>query len=310
MFFPLEESVMKISVIVTSYNHEKYIMQCLESILKQKGDFQAEVIVGDDCSTDNTRKIIEEFRKRYPSMISVLPLEKNLGVTKNLKRCLDACSGEYIAICEGDDYWTDENKLQKQKDFLEIRKDCSMCFSAILLYHEEKNSFEHHHAQASLKKDTITIEDLIENNYIGNFSCCMYRADIVRKLPQRIYDLNTVDWMFNMACGQFGKIGFLQDQMSVYRLHSNGTWTGKDKIEKHEDICNYIDVSNKFFDYKYDTLFNQRKKIIEDEIVRIKISRDAQKNGVKGLVIKIGLQMMNIVRVILRHFKKVFLKSE
>lgn len=126
---------MKINTIVTVRNHENYIAQYLEGILKQKDDFQLEVIAGDDCSTDNIRRIIEEFQKKNPKVISVL--KKNLRITKNLKRCLNACSGEHIAICEADDYWTDENKLHKQKSFLGTRKDCSMCFSAILLYYKE-----------------------------------------------------------------------------------------------------------------------------------------------------------------------------
>lgn len=262
---------MKINVIVTTYNHEKYIAQCLESILEQKGDFQIEIIIGDDCSTDNTRKIVEGFGEKYPKIISILPMEKNLGITKNLKRCLDVCSGEYIAICEGDDYWTDANKLQKQKDFLESHKDYSMCFSAIMLYYEEKDYFVHHPDQVSLRKDAITIEDLIENNYIGNFSCCMYRTDVVKRLPQGIYNLYTVDWMFNMACAQLGDIGFLKNPMSVYRLHSNGAWTGKAELEQLEGICNHINVYNNFFDYKYDLLFSKRKQIINDEIIRIKM---------------------------------------
>ena len=297
---------MKISVVITAYNHEKYIAQCLESVLNQKGDFQVEVIVGDDFSTDNTREIVEEFQKRYPKIISVLSGEKNLGVIKNLKRCLNACSGKYIAICEGDDYWIDENKLQKQKDFLGVRNDCSMCFSAILLYYEEDNLFVPHDAQASLKTDAITIEDLIQNNYIGNFSCCMYRADTVKKLPQRIYDLNTVDWMFNMACAQLGKIGFIQNQMSVYRLHSGGAWTSKTKIEKREEICNYIDISNKFFDYKYDTLFSTRKKIIQDEIVHLKQLEDSSKNdgnAFKSFITRLSFRLMNMMKTGMRLFR-------
>lgn len=301
---------MKINVIVTAYNHESYIAQCLENILKQKGEFELEIIVGDDCSTDNTPNIIEEFRTKYPKTIIVLPLEKNLGVMKNLKRCLNACSGKYIAICEGDDYWLDENKLQKQIDFLEIRSDCSMCFSAILLYHEQEDFFEAHYAQSLLQKDAITLEDLIENNYIGNFSCCMYRADIVKKLPQEIYDLNTVDWMFNMACAQSGSIGFIQDQMSVYRLHANGAWTGKDLFEQLEGICEYIDVSNKFFNYKYDLLFSRRKKIIKDEIVRLKSPLDVRKNGVKSFIVRIGSRMVGMIKAAIRFFRRMFLKSE
>lgn len=300
---------MKISVIVTAYNHERYISQCLESVLGQRGDFQLEVIIGDDCSTDNTHEIIEGFQLKYPKIISVLPTEKNLGITSNLKRCLDSCSGEYIAICEGDDYWTDENKLQKQKDFLDIRKDCSMCFSAILLDYEEKNLTISHHAQSLLQKDAITIEDLIENNYIGNFSCCMYRTDIVRKLPQAIYnlDFNTDDWIFNMACSQFGKIGFIQEKMSVYRIHSRGAWSGKDIFEQLDYLCNHLDVSNKFFDYKYDALFRQRKKIIEDEIVRTRMLVDAQKNdgtSLKDFIVKVSYRMMNNIKVMLQLFKE------
>jgi glycosyltransferase involved in cell wall biosynthesis len=303
---------MKISVIITVYNHERYIAQCLESVLKQKGDFQVEVIVGDDCSTDNTQQIIGEFQKRYPKIVSILSTEKNLGITKNLKRCLAACSGEYIAICEGDDYWTDENKLQKQKDFLDIRKDCSMCFSAILLHYEEKDIFVHHHAQSLLQRDAITMEDLIENNCIGNFSCCMYRTDVVRKLPQGIYDLNfnTDDWIFNMACSQFGKIGFIQEKMSVYRIHSGGVWSGKNIFEQLDYICNHIDVSNKLFDYKYDALFRKRRMIIEDEIVRTKVLMDEQKNdaaGSKDLTAKTSLRTMNIFKTGIQLFKnKIF----
>ena len=202
---------MKINVIVTTYNHEKYITQCLESVLEQKGDFQIEVIVGDDCSTDNTRKIIKEFEERYPKIISVLPMEKNLGITKNLKRCLDACSGEYIAICEGDDYWTDEYKLQKQMTLLETHQDFSMCFSALMIYHEDKDIFKRHSGQKLLKKEFLTTEDLVQKNYIGNFSCCMYRGEVVRKLPQGIFEFFTVDWMFNICCSQFGDIGYIKD---------------------------------------------------------------------------------------------------
>ena len=167
---------MKISVIVTSFNHEKYITQCLESILSQTGDFDMEIIIGDDCSTDNTRTIAQYFEEKYPQIITVLPPGPNLGITKNLKRCLEACSGDYVAICEGDDYWTDTNKLQKQKKFLDSHPDYSMCFSAIMIYFEDQNRFEPHHDQLLLSKNILSTEDLIQQNYIGNFSCCMYRA--------------------------------------------------------------------------------------------------------------------------------------
>ena len=254
---------MKINVIVTTYNHEKYITQCLESVLEQKGDFQIEVIVGDDCSTDNTRKIIKEFEERYPKIISVLPMEKNLGITKNLKRCLDACSGEYIAICEGDDYWTDEYKLQKQMTLLETHQDFSMCFSALMIYHEDKDIFELHLGQTLFDKEFLTTEELIDNNYIGNFSCCMYRGEVVRKLPQGIFEFFTVDWMFNICCSQFGDIGYIKTVMSVYRQHEKGTWSGRLPFEKARMLYGYIDEYNRFFNYEYDQgLTSHQKRLI------------------------------------------------
>ncbi len=255
------------SVVVTTYNHEKYIAQCLENILSQKGDFQLEVVVGDDCSTDNTSWIVDDFRDSYPTIITMLPREKNLGITKNLKRCLDACSGEYIAICEGDDYWLDEYKLQKQMMYLETHPDLSMCFSAFYIYYEDKNLFKPHVDQLLLRKDVLKTEDLILNNYIGNFSCCMYRGEVVKQLPENLYEIFTVDWLFNMTCGQFGDIGFLRERMSVYRKHSQGAWSGMNELIKLKELLRLIDVYNNFFSYKYDKQFMQFKAVVVHEIV-------------------------------------------
>jgi glycosyltransferase involved in cell wall biosynthesis len=258
----------KISVIITSFNHEKYIAQCLEGVLSQKGDFSTEIVIGDDCSTDSTRSIAQEFQNKYPDLILLLPQQLNLGITKNLKRCLDACSGNYIAICEGDDYWTDIYKLEKQKNFLEAYPDYSMCFSAIMIYFEDKNRYEPHHDQLLFDKDILATEDLIKQNHIGNFSCCMYRTSIVRQLPSGIFDIFTVDWMFNIACSRMGKIGFIRDWMSVYRKHPQGAWAGKEELGKLKELRHLINVYNEFFNYEYDSSFSQYANIVDNEIIR------------------------------------------
>jgi glycosyltransferase involved in cell wall biosynthesis len=259
----------KISVIITSFNHERYIKQCLESILDQKGNFNLEIILGDDCSTDKTSEIIQQYYETYPDTIKMMPQEPNLGITKNLKRCLDACSGVYIAICEGDDYWTDNYKLQKQQEFLDKHRECSMCFSAIVLYNEDTNQFVPHQGQLSLKKQFLTTEDLIKINYIGNFSCCMYRTNSVRMLDDRLFDIYTVDWMFNMAMGELGEIGFLSEPMSVYRIRSGGAWSGKSRLDQLYEQSFYIDLYNKYFEYKYDPAFSRLKRELDVEINRL-----------------------------------------
>jgi len=252
-----------ISVIITTYNHEKYIAQCLESILKQEGDFQMEVIVGDDASTDGTRRIAEQFQAWHPELAFLLPPEKNLGITKNLKRCLDACTGEYIAICEGDDYWTDVYKLQKQKDFLDQHRDFSMCFSAYVIFFEETGEYKLHEASLHLEQDILTTRDLVEENYIGNFSCCMYRREAVNKISNDLFEHFVVDWMFNMVCGQFGRIGFIRDWMSIYRKHPQGVWSGKTQAEQFVELHAMIGEYNKLLNYAYNAEFSKRQRDIE-----------------------------------------------
>jgi glycosyltransferase involved in cell wall biosynthesis len=237
-----------------------------------------QIIIGDDCSTDNTRLTATQFQRNYPDRFSVLPPERNIGVTKNLKRCLDACSGEYIAVCEGDDYWTDEHKLQKQVSFLELHRDYSMCFAAIVIYYEETNKFERFAAPFSLARDVLTTADLVTINYIGNFSCCMYRTEIIRRLPSAIYDFYTVDWMFNMVCGEFGKIGFIREPMSVYRKHKHGAWAGSTELENLHRLLPLIDTYNRFFDYKYHSLFRQLK----NEVKRGIAARDGVEQLTRG----------------------------
>lgn len=248
----------EVSVIVTSYNHEKYIRDCIDSILMQKGvDF--ELIIGDDFSQDNTRKILEEYQKQYPEIINLLPSTENLGVTKNLKRCLKEATGDYIAICEGDDYWIDPYKLQKQVNFLEERQDCVICFNSVLTLYEDKDK-QNYLIHRNLAKNTFTIRELALGNFIGNFSCCMYRTKVVKKLSDTLYDFFTVDWMFNMACSEYGKIGFLNEVMSVYRIHSRGVWSSKDSNDQALDILKNIDIYDEFLSFKYEYEFKEVKE--------------------------------------------------
>ena len=107
-----------ISVVVITYNQEKTISQALESVLCQKGEFQMDIVIGDDASTDETRSVCESYAQRFPEQVKLLPKEKNLGIMGNFARCIKACTGAYVAILAGDDYWCDEYKLQKQLDYM------------------------------------------------------------------------------------------------------------------------------------------------------------------------------------------------
>lgn len=259
----------KLSVLITSYNHEKYIQEALESVLAQKTQFPFEIIVSDDCSTDNTRKILEDYQQRLPSMIRILPSEKNLGITKNLQRGLSACCGEYIAILEGDDYWISPLKLQKQVEFLDHCPECSFCFNG-LLFLNHKGIYVEFQNGLSPQSTILSLIELIENNFIGNFSTCMYRNEVVRKLPPKIYDVFTVDWMFNMACAELGSIGYLPLQMTIYRKQGQGAWSSLADSQQIKKIMDLLPIYDELLDYRYSTNFTKSVNFYRSHLKRAK----------------------------------------
>lgn len=116
-----------VSVFVITYNHEKFIAKAIDSALMQKCDFNFEIVIGEDCSTDRTKEIVINYQKKYPDIIKPIFNTINIGPSENAKNVLKACEGDYIAMLEGDDYWTDPFKLQKQVDFLESNREYSLC---------------------------------------------------------------------------------------------------------------------------------------------------------------------------------------
>ena len=286
----------KISVVVTAYNHEKYIRQCLDGILLQKGALVLEVILGDDCSPDGTRQVMEEYQARHPQVFVLLPPTGNLGIQKNIKRCLSACSGDYIAFCEGDDYWTDKYKLQKQMEFLETHPDCSLCFHPPVIYLESLRRYELSATFLNLNNDTLSIEDLIAANWIGTFSVCLYRADVAKNIPEGVFDLPIADWMYNMACARLAKIGYIRDLMAVYRIHEKGSWSGKRPAEQLRVQIALIDPYNKFFSYEYDRQFSELRKRLYRAYVYLVIRQAYLKAG-SAMIAAIAAVTMTVVRV-------------
>lgn len=245
----------KVSVLITTYNHEKYIEEAIESVLAQKMIDPIEIIISDDFSTDRTRQIVESYQCRFPLKIKVLESSKNLGITKNLQKGLAACQGKYIAILEGDDYWISLYKLQRQINFLDNRLDCSFCFNALFILNPDNIYIESPNG-LSPNTSSIPIETLVKSNVIGTFSSCMFRNDIVQKLPNDLYEMFTVDWMFGMACAQFGFIGFIPLQMTVYRIQGQGAWSALSSRESLEKLNKLIPLYDQFLDYKFSSIFS------------------------------------------------------
>lgn len=131
-----------LSIVTITYNHELFIAKTIEGVLMQQVNFPMEFIIAEDCSTDNTKKIVLDYANLYPELIKVITSENNVGAVANERRAMLAARGKYIAFCEGDDYWTDPLKLQKQVDFLETHPEYCVCFHRYRNYDYEKKSWK------------------------------------------------------------------------------------------------------------------------------------------------------------------------
>jgi glycosyltransferase involved in cell wall biosynthesis len=216
----------KVSVALWTYNHEQFIAQAIESVLMQQTDFEYELIIGEDCSTDGTRAIVVEYFRKYPERIRPLLHEHNVGGAANSIAVLNSCRGQYIALLDGDDYLTDPLKLQKQVEFLEVHPECSMCFHDVIVMSEDQQRESHRFCSPG-QKQFSTLEDLLEKNFIPTCSV-VYRSGLVNKLPPWYYELSLGDWPLHVLHAQTGPIGYLDQTMGVYRLHRGGLWTRLD----------------------------------------------------------------------------------
>lgn len=219
----------KLTILCTAYNHKNFIRQALDGFIMQKTNFPFEVIVHDDASTDGTAEIIKEYQKKYPEIIKPVFQKQNqfsLGKDILIDFMLNKIHSPYVAINEGDDYWTDENKLQKQVDFLDSHPECSMCFHPVKVIWEDNSQppsiFPT--AQFRFHKNILTLEDLLKHNFIQTNSV-VYRWHLTKDMwpSKRILPC---DYLWHLIHAQFGLISFIPDIMAVYRRHSGGIWTG------------------------------------------------------------------------------------
>lgn len=226
-------STPKVSVLVLTYNHKKYIKKALDSILIQKVNFDYEILVGDDASTDGTVSILKEYYNKYPDKIRLFLNKVNLGATRNAYNILMNANGDYLATCEGDDYWTDESKLQLQIDFLEKNRDFIGCTHKFTIIDENDEKYRSQYLSWVKQKSRFTLSDFhgmflpgqpgtfVKRNIVKLYEVdisCMYR-----------FHRNVGDKTMMLLCLQYGDFGFIDRNMSIYRKRytSEDSVTGK-----------------------------------------------------------------------------------
>lgn len=224
------KKITKVSVFMVTYNHEKFISQAIESVMMQKTSFPFELVIGEDCSTDNTRNICLYYKNKFPDKIKLFLSDKNLGVKENCKQTLSYCDGDYVAWLEGDDYWIDENKLQLQVEFLEKNNEYALCFHREAIVDEKNKEMEDKWKRKI--KAVSSIKDICRGNFICS-NTVVFRN--YNKFIQTFsIDSVILDWPLWVILADKGKIGFIDKTMSAYRVHGGGIFSMKSKIYQYD----------------------------------------------------------------------------
>ena len=230
-----------VSIHCITYNQSKFIGQCIDSFMMQNCNFDIEVLIHDDCSTDGTKEIVEEYAKKYPNIIKPF-FEEEKQYSKGrlidvIRKLYNNCKGTYVALCEGDDYWTDPYKLQKQVDFLEAHPEYSGCFHPVKVHWENGKTQDSVYPTKEMIKDKkfITKDDLLKMNYIQTNSVVYRWLFDVKNMQELIPDgILPGDWYLHLLFAQYGNIAYLPDVMAVYRKHNGGIWFDeKNRILKY-----------------------------------------------------------------------------
>lgn len=258
----MEEEIPFVSVLCLVYNQAPYVRQCLDSLVLQQTSFPYEIIVHDDASTDGSTEIIREYANRYPTIIKPI-LQKENQFSQHIPivttHMIPLIKGKYLAFCEGDDYWTDSSKLQKQFDFLEANPSYSMCIHGCQLYDQIEEKIIDAPSYQNVP-ETIYVSDLFYEPFSIASSSLFYRKiDSAEDKRKRMGDSVNVngDTITLFIYGEYGKIGFIQDVMSVYRI-GTGIWSTNNWF--YQDLNSIVTCSKLY-------------SIIEDEAARTKIAK-------------------------------------
>lgn len=263
-----------VSVAIITYNHSAFIDECLNSVFSQKTDFPFEVVVADDASTDDTPQRISAFAGDSPQA-TLRPLlnPKNLGINPNLNHVIQACRGRYIAFIEGDDYWTDPDKLAIQTDFMQRSPQCAFSFHAAReVFHDSGREGRSHRPARPLRRGFYDIRDIIlEGGAFFMTAALMFRATAVQPLPAWFNSAPVGDFPLAFCAATHGRVGYIDREMSAYRNHDNGSWSSKARAFTAEKMLLYqqrmdtmLDAMDQWTDHAYAAEIDHRRRLDND----------------------------------------------
>jgi glycosyltransferase involved in cell wall biosynthesis len=281
---------MKLSVLVMTYNHGKFITQALESVLMQKVDFEYEILISEDCSTDNTREIVLNYKEKYPDKIRLLLSEKNLHSNEIVSRGIKAARGKYLATLDGDDYWTSPDKLQKQVNFLDNHSECSVCYHNVNVVYEDgkephpfHTSNPNHHISSSVPKAVSKLEDIVPGNFLQAGSV-MFRTGLFKEFPDWYNSFFPItDWPIHIFNAEHGDLGYIDEILGAYRVHSGGLWSANmsfyRKIEDIEKVIYMFNTINKHLNFRFDKEIKEGINPLYFEAMKLLLSEKKYKEA-------------------------------
>lgn len=231
---------MNVQVIVSAYNHARYITQAIDSVMDQKINFDLEVVVLDDYSSDDTRRILLGLQKQYPDQLRLEFSDTNRNDDRTFVEEIQQSTAKYIALLDGDDYWSCPRKLQKQVDFLERHPECAICF------HNAEKVFEDSSHMNQLVTpvgyDSVFSIDSLLSGCDFWYGSAMVRGGINIAFPDWYFTLLTSDWALFILYAEQGKCGYIPDVMGKYRRHDAGMWSSLTDVDRWIGNIDFLDV--------------------------------------------------------------------
>lgn len=235
-----------VSVCMITYGHENYIEEAINGVLMQECDFEIELILANDCSPDKTDEVIQHILKTHPrtSIIKYIKHEKNIGMSPNFIFAMEQCKGKYIALCEGDDYWTDPLKLQKQVDFLDVNLDHSICWTKF-----DKVDYLGNLIDKNMPKFDNLLADVTIDNFFENYRTwtltSVFQASVLKKYNFTKFKYSKDNTLFFAAINH-SKGRVLDFNSACYRIHDSGAWSSSTNLNRYiADFYNYNEIKNK-----------------------------------------------------------------
>jgi hypothetical protein len=228
-----------VSVALRTYQHAPFVAQAIESVLLQEGSFDFELVIGEDCSLDGTREIVQRYAERFPERVRAVLPPQNVGHGEILRRVLEATRGRFIAYLDGDDYWTSAAKLRRQVDYLLEHEESVSCFHDASLVYDTAGTPSGVTTPA-LAESSFALEDILTECFVPS-PAMMFRREIIGALPAWAFDSAWIDWLIHIRCAELGPLGYIPEPLAAYRVHDGGMFSALDRITQIEEDLRFYE---------------------------------------------------------------------